>query len=113
MQHTIDKRLFDLDCTVVDFIPITGGLIGRTRLTQAMQGEPGKSLDHNLLDKLVTLLDEMAELKRTSLIAPDWADTQNIREQLAQRRALKDAAKYDATSELRNLLLEQHGTDSE
>src|SRR5712692_7185661 len=94
-QHIIDKKLQDIACPVSLFVPITGGLIGRTRLTQALQGE--KPLDQNLVDKLVALLDEMAELKRTSLVAPDWADAQNIREQLARRRAFRQAAEYDVS----------------
>ena len=92
-QHIIDKKLQDIACPVSLFVAITGGLIGRTRLTQALQGE--KSLDHNVVEKLVALLDEMAELKRTSLIAPDWSDAENIQEQLTHRRAIKEAVKYD------------------
>lgn len=110
MQHVIDKKLQDLACPVSLFVPITGGLVGRTRLTQALQGE--KSLDQNLLDKLAALLNEMAELKRTSLVAPDWADAQNIREQLDQRRAFKQAAEFDA-DEVRKLLLEQNSGTAE
>jgi len=103
LQHPVDKRLQDLVCPVSLFIPITGGLIGRTRLTQALQGE--KPLDQNLLDNLLVLLDELAELKNASLIAPDWSDAANIREQLAQRRAFKQAAKCD-TDDVRKPLLE-------
>src|SRR5713226_7668664 len=50
-QHIIDKKLQDIACPVSLFVAITGGLIGRTRLTQALQGE--KPLDQNLVDKLV------------------------------------------------------------
>jgi hypothetical protein len=103
MQHIIDTKLENLTCPVSLFVPITGGLIGRTRLTQALQGE--KPLDQSTVDKLVTLLDEMAELKDASLISPDWSDAENIREQLAQRRAFKQAAEYD-TDQVRRLLLE-------
>src|SRR5260370_3941957 len=103
MQHIIDRKLQDLSCPVSPFCEITGGLIGRTRLTQALQGE--KPLDQNLVDKLVALLDEMAELKRTSLVAPDWSDAQNIREQLVQRRAIKQEAKLEA-DDIDKLLLE-------
>ena len=91
--HIVDQKLQDLACPVSLFVPITGGLIGRTRLTQALQGE--KPLDQNLVAKLVALLDEMAELKRTSLIALDWADAENIREQLRRRREIKTAIRYD------------------
>jgi len=103
LQHPIDKRLQDLACPVSLFVAITGGLIGRTRLTQALQSE--RPLNQNLLDKLLMLLDELAELKNSSLISPDWSDTANIREQLAQRRAFKQAAKFDA-DDVRRLLLE-------
>lgn len=96
MQHIIDKKLQDNDCPVASFVPITGGLIGRTRLTQALQGEPGKNLDRNLEDKLIALLDEMLELKRTSLVAPDWSDAQGIREQLAARREVRKLFRDDA-----------------
>jgi len=102
MQHIVDKKLQDIICPVSLFVPITDGLIGRTRLTQALKGD--FSLDQNLLDKLAAILDEMAELKRTSLIAPDWSDSENIREQLTQRRALKQAAKHDVSTEGRSLL---------
>ena len=102
MQHIIDKKLQDLACPVSLFVPITGSLIGRTRLTQALQGE--KPLDQSLLDKLVAILDEMAELKRTSLIALDWADAEGVREQLAQRRAIKQAVKFDVSDAGKSLL---------
>lgn len=67
------------------FVPICG-LIGRTRLTQGLKNN---DLDQNLVNKLVALLDEMVELKRSSLTAPDWSDAVNIREQLRARRELK------------------------
>ena len=102
MQHIIDRKLQDLVCPVSLFCEITGGLIGRTRLTQGLQGT--KPLDHNLVEKLVALLDEMAALKRTSLVAPDWADAEGVREQLAQRRAFKQAAEYDVSDKGKALL---------
>jgi hypothetical protein len=92
MQHVIDQKLQDLACPVSLFVPITGGLIGRTRLTQGLKND---DLDHNLVEKLVAILDEMAELKHTSLIAPDWSDAENIREQLKLQLATKEAIKYD------------------
>jgi hypothetical protein len=94
MAHIIDTKLQDISCPLSLFVQITGGLIGRTRLTQALQGQ--KPLDQNTIDKLLVILDELTELKRTSLIAPDWSDAENIREQLRQRRAFKQAAKDDA-----------------
>jgi hypothetical protein len=102
MQHIIDRKLQDIACPVSLFCETTGGLIGRTRLTQALQG--GKALDHNLVEKLIALLDEMAELKRTSLVAPDWADAEGVREQLAQRRAFRQAAEYDVSDKGKALL---------
>jgi hypothetical protein len=84
------------------FVPITDGLIGRTRLTQGLKND---NLDHSIVDKLVALLSEMAELRRASKIAPDWSDAENIREQLRQRRAFTEAAKYDE-DRVRQLLLE-------
>jgi hypothetical protein len=101
MQHVIDKRLQELACPVSLFVPITDGLIGRTRLTQGLKSD---DLDHALVEKLLVILDEMAELRRTSLIAPDWSDAENIKEQLRQRRAFKLAAKYDE-DRVRELLL--------
>jgi hypothetical protein len=107
MQHIVDKKLQDIACAVSLFVPITGGLIGRTRLTQALQG--AKPLDQNTIDKLVALLDEMSELKRTSLVAPDWSDSENIREQLRHRREIKKAIEFDETR-VRELLQDGHGT---
>jgi hypothetical protein len=92
MQHVIDRKLQQLACPVSLFVPITGGLIGRTRLTQGLKND---DLHREIVEKLVAVLDEMTELKRTSLIAPDWSDAENIREQLRQRRAFRQAAKYD------------------
>jgi len=92
MQHVIDKKLQDLSCPVSLFVPICGGIIGRTRLTQGLRND---DLDRVVVEKLVAILDEMAELKRESLIAPDWSDAQNIRVQLAQRRAFKQAIQDD------------------
>jgi len=102
MQHIVDKKLQDLACPVSLFVPITGGLVGRTRLTQALQGE--KPLDQNLVDKLLALLGEMAELKSASLVAPDWSDAEGVREQLAQRRAFRQAAEYDVSDTGKSLL---------
>lgn len=105
MAHIIDTKLQDIACPVSLFIPIAG-IIGRTRLTQALQNE--KPLDQNIVDRLVVVLDEMAELKRTSLVAPDWSDSENIREQLHQRRQFKLAAEYDE-DRVKELLLEPNG----
>jgi hypothetical protein len=102
VQHIIDKKLQELPCPVSLFVPITHGLIGRTRLTQGLKNN---DLDHAIADKLLGILDEMLELKRTSLIAPDWSDSENIRKQLRQRRAFRQAAKYDE-DRVRELLLE-------
>ena len=101
MQHIIDRKLQELPCPVSLFVPITGGLIGRTRLTQGLKND---NLDHAIVEALVAILNEMVELKRTSLIAPDWSDAENIREQLRQRRAFRQAAKHDEDS-VRELLL--------
>jgi len=49
----------------------------------------------------------MAELKRTSLIAPDWSDAEGIRKQLDKRRAMKIAAEYDLEEKERELLNER------
>jgi hypothetical protein len=100
MQHIIDQKLQDLACPVSLFVPICG-LIGRTRLTQGLKND---DLDRDLVEKLVAILDEMAELKRMSLIAPDWSDAENIREQLAKQRALKQVAKYDVSDAARMVL---------
>ncbi len=100
-MHIIDQKLQDLACPVSLFVPICG-LVGRTRLTQAMKGD--FTLDRNLEEKLVALLEEMIELKRASLIAPDWADTENIREQLSARRRIRQVAEYDE-DKVRELLL--------
>ena len=102
MLHIIDKQLQELACPVSLFVPITDGLIGRTRLTQGLKNH---DLDQNTVDKLIEILDDMAELKRTSLVAPDWSDANNIREQLHQRRQFKLAANYDE-DRVRQLLLE-------
>lgn len=102
MQHIIDKKLQDLACPVSLFVPITNGLVGRTRLTQALTGE--RTLDHNLVERLVALLNEMAELRRTSPVAPDWSDAAGIQNQLAARRAFRQAAEYDR-DDMRELLL--------
>lgn len=102
MAHLIDTRLQDLACPLSLFVPIAG-IIGRTRLTQFLQNE--QSLDLNIVNKLVAILDEMAELKRTSPVSPDWADSGNIREQLHQRRQFKLAAEYDE-DRVKELLLE-------
>ena len=91
-MHIIDEKLQYIACPLSLFVPICG-LIGRTRLTQALKGD--FTLDQNLEEKLVVILDEMTELKRSSFIAPDWADAGNIREQLAVRRALKTVVGYD------------------
>ena len=102
MQHIIDKKLQELPCPVSLFVPITGGVIGRTRLTQGLKNN---DLDHAIAEKLLGVLDEMLELNHTSLIAPDWSDAENIKEQLRQRRAFRQAAKYDE-DRVRELLLE-------
>jgi hypothetical protein len=104
VQHIIDRKLQELPCPVSLFVPITGGLIGRTRLTSGLKND---DLDRELVEKLVAILDEMTELKRTSLIAPDWSDAENIKEQLHQRRAFRQAAKYDE-DRVRELLLGPH-----
>jgi hypothetical protein len=101
-MHIIDEKLQDLECPVSLFVPIAQ-IIGRTRLTQCLQNE--RTLDQGVVDKLAALLDEMAELKRTALVAPDWSDAEGVREQLRQRRAFKLAAQYDE-DRVRQLLLE-------
>jgi len=91
-MHIIEQKLEQLDCPLSRFVLIAK-LSNRTSLTQYLQGSI--PLDSNLVAKLVAILDEMAELKSASLIAPDWADAENIREQLRARRAIKQAIEYD------------------
>lgn len=91
-MHIIDEKLQQIECPLSLFVPIAG-LIGRTRLTQFLQGTA--SLDANLAEKLVTILDELVELKRASAIAPNWADAEKIRAQLRARREIKQAIEYD------------------
>ncbi len=91
-MHIIDEKLQHLECPVSLFIPIAG-LIGRTRLTQFLQGTV--QLDPRLIEKIVVVLDELIELKQAAVIAPNWADAENIREQLRRRREIKTAIRYD------------------
>jgi hypothetical protein len=91
-MHIIDERLQQIECPLSLFVPIAG-LVGRTRLTQFLQGTA--RLDANVVEKLVSVLDELIELKRASVIAPDWADAEKIREQLRVRREIKQAIEYD------------------
>jgi|SRR5579862_1208097 len=91
-MHIIDRKLQVLACPVSLFVPICGGLIGRTRLTQGLKSD---DLDKNVVDKLIAILDEMTELKNISSVAPDWSDAANIQAQLKARRELKQAIAYD------------------
>jgi hypothetical protein len=108
-MHIVDEKLQNIECPVSNFVPITGGLVGRTRLTQFLQGTA--QLDSNLVEKLIAVLDELIELKRVSVIAPNWADSENIREQLRFRREIKTAIEYDE-DKIRELLQDEHGADS-
>ena len=90
--HVIDEKLQNLTCPLASFVLIAG-IVSRTSLTQFLKN--GCSLNSNTVEKLIVLLDEMAELKRTSLIAPDWSDAVNIREELSRRRQFRLAAEYD------------------
>lgn len=92
-MHIIDQKLEALGCPLSLFIPVCGGLISRPTLTKVLQGE--KNLDRNLEDKLLALLDEMAELKRRLPVAPDWSDATNIQNLLSTRRAIRKAVEYD------------------
>src|SRR5258706_15163106 len=83
--HIVDQKLQDLACPVSLFVPICG-IVGRTRLTQGLKNH---DLGQDLVDKLVAVLDEMTELKRMSLVAPDWSDAANIRAQLQARCEFK------------------------
>ena len=107
-MHIIDERLQALECPVSLFVPIAG-IIGRTRLTQGLQNE--KPLDQGTIDKLVQLLDEMAELKRTSAIMPNWSDAESVREMLGKRREIRIAFEYD-TDRMRQLLESSDGPSS-
>src|SRR5277367_3930504 len=100
-MHIIDEKLQQLECPVSLFVPIAN-IIGRTRLTQYLKGDA--QLDQHLVAQLIVVLDEMAELKRAAFIAPNWQDAENVRQQLAQRRAFKQAAEYDSDA-VRELLL--------
>lgn len=91
-MHIIDEKLQSIECPVSLFVPIAG-LVGRTRLTQFLQGTA--QLDSNLVEKLIAVLDELIELKRVSNFAPNWQDTENIRETLRRRREIKAAIEYD------------------
>ena len=109
MHIIIDEKLQNIECPVSNFVPITGGLVGRTRLTEFLRGTV--ALDPNLVEKLIAVLDEMIELKRTSSFAPNWQDAGNIREQLRCRREIKTAIEYDE-DKIRELLQDEHGADS-
>lgn len=91
-MHIIDEKLQSIECPVSLFVPIAG-LVGRTRLTQFLQGTA--QLDSNLVEKLIAVLDELIELKRVSNFAPNWQNTENIRETLRRRREIKAAIEYD------------------
>jgi hypothetical protein len=106
-MHIIDEKLQSLECPVSLFVPIAG-LVGRTRLTQFLQGTA--QLDSNLVERLIAVLDELIQLKRVSVIAPNWSDTENIREQLHRRSEIKQAAKHDE-DKVRELLQVQDGND--
>src|ERR1700730_13642777 len=82
-EKRIDDALREFGCGLVHFTAIAG-VIGRTRLTEALKG--GRPLDQTDADRLLTIRDEMAELRRTSLTAPDWTDAEKIRRALESTR---------------------------
>jgi hypothetical protein len=91
-MHIIDEKLQRIECPLSLFVPIAG-LVGRTRLTEFLKGSA--QLDFNLVERLIAVLDEMIELKRVSTFAPNWQDSENIRETLRLRREFKTAVKHD------------------
>lgn len=100
-MNIIDEKLRELECPVNVFCEIAKGVIGRTRLTQGLRQN---DLGGDMVEKLVTILDEMSELKNSLLIAPDWTDVEAIRAQLAARRTYKTVVKYDIEDDVREVL---------
>lgn len=87
-EARIYEKLDELGCAVTSFCTIAG--IGRTRLVEALTGKPGKHLDQTTADTIFALLNEMGELKRASLVPPDWTDAAKLRHALeAGREARK------------------------
>ncbi len=105
-MHVIDEKLQSLECPLSSFTPLVAGVVGRTRLTQFLKGSV--QLDSGVVNELIGVLNEMIELKLASVIAPNWQDTENIREQLRRRREIKLAFRYDE-SVLEELLQEKNG----
>jgi len=106
MEGKLETGLREIQCSARNFIKIAKGsgiAISDGKFSEALS-DKGR-LDTVVGEKLLVLLEEMAELKRT-LVAPDWADAANICEQLALLRAWKQAVEYDE-DRIRQLLLEQ------
>ena len=85
-ERLIDEKLKQLDCGVVHFAAISK-IVGTTRLNQGLQGK--RNFEQADAEQLLTVLDEMAELKRTSAVTPDWTDSERIHLLLQARRDAK------------------------
>jgi len=83
------------------FAALANHILARTRLGQGLQGK--YAIEHNTMQRLLDLLNEMIELRRSLPVAPNWADSDAIKAFLAQRREFKRAAEYDSDN-VRRLL---------
>ena len=82
-ESVINRKLQELSCALANFAAISK-IVGRTRLTEALTGK--RNLAQTDADKLMAILDEMAELQRASAIPLDWTKTDEIHEALQARR---------------------------
>jgi hypothetical protein len=99
-MHVIDTKLQALTCPLTAFCEICTGIISRPTLTSALKGQ--RVLDRNIENRLLELLNDMAELRQASPVAVDWSDSAGIRALIEASRAIKKARDWDGHT-VRNL----------
>src|SRR5260221_9603209 len=86
VEAQIARQLEELGCSSNAFAEISG-VVGRTRMAQGLAGQ--KDFDRADAEKMLAVLAEMAELRDLSQSPIDWKQSDQIRQALAERRAVK------------------------
>jgi hypothetical protein len=82
-ERKILDALRGFNCSIRDFAEISG-VIGRSRLSEGLNGTPGKNLDQNTMERLFDCLDRMQNLQNAidkaadAPVMVDWSKTTKI-----------------------------------
>ncbi len=96
-EAQIARQLHELSCAPTNFAGISGGILGKSRIMQALTGQ--KPFEPKDAERFLEILAEMRALQSEIDVPLDWSRTDAVQNALLVRRIRRIAADVEKEKE--------------